>query len=194
MGKLKDLTGRGYGRLTVIERRGSDKYGNAMWLCKCECGNEVIVRGSHLISDSTTSCGCYRKEKTKELWQNEEFRKIQSEKTKEKWQNEEFRQIQSEASSKRLKERWQDEEFRQMRINEAKERTGENNANYKGGITPIRKYLRLLPVVVKWMEDAKENVNYTCELIGKQCYVETHHIKPFCELNIEAHMLNGIQI
>ena len=71
---------------------------------------------------------------------------------------------------------------------------GENSSNWKGGITQISDYLRHLPIVVKWMEDAKENVNYTCELIGKHCYVETHHIKPFCELVMEAHVFNGIQI
>ena len=150
--KAKDLTGRRYGRLTVIERRGSDKHGNALWLCKCECGNEVVVIGSHLRSHHTTSCGCYNSDKSRE----------------------------------RIEKLWQDEEFRQMHK--------DIEHNYKGGITPIREYLRVLPIVVKWIEDAKENVNYTCELIGKQCYVETHHIKPFCELVMEAHVLNGIQI
>lgn len=87
----------------------------------------------------------------------------------------------------RMIEQWQNEEFRDVM-------SGENNHNWKGGITPIRNYLRNLPIVVKWIEDAKENVNYTCELVGKQCRVETHHIKPFCELVMEAHVLNGIQI
>ena len=157
MGRAKDLTGRRYGRLTVIERRGSDKHRKALWLCKCECGNEVVVIGSHLKSENTTSCGCLRKERRKEL----------------------------------SEEMWKDEEFRQMHSDKM---SGDSNPSWKGGITPIREYLRLLPVVIKWVEDAKENVNYTCELIGKECYVETHHIKPFCELVVEAHMLNGIQI
>ena len=59
--KAKDLTGMNFGRLTVIERRGSDKQGKALWLCKCECGNEVIVRSNHLRSGNTTSCGCRKK-------------------------------------------------------------------------------------------------------------------------------------
>ena len=181
MGKAKDLTGRRYGRLTVIERRGSDKHGNALWLCKCDCEKEVVVRNDHLTSENTMSCGCYKNEKS-----SDRMRKL----NEERWQDEEFRQMQID----KMREMWQDEDFRQMRINEAKERTGENSGNYKGGITPIRNYLRNLPIVVKWKEDAKENVNYTCELIGKQCYVETHHIKPFCELVMEAHVLNGIQI
>ena len=35
-----------------------------MWKCKCDCGNEKIVRGSDLTTRKTSSCGCYRKEKT----------------------------------------------------------------------------------------------------------------------------------
>ena len=166
MGKREDLIGQRFGRLTVVSynEKVSKQKGRAYWNCKCDCGNEVIVRGDYLKGKRTTSCGCYKNEKS-----SDRMRKLNE-------------------------KRWQDEEYRQMRIRQAKERTGENSGNYKGGITPISDYLRHLPVVVKWMEDAKENVNYTCELIGKQCYVETHHIKPFCELIIEAHMLNGIQI
>ena len=53
-----------FGRLTVQEARGINKYGAAIWLCLCHCGNEVIVTAAHLKSGNTSSCGCYRKEKT----------------------------------------------------------------------------------------------------------------------------------
>lgn len=57
---LKDEIGHQYGRLTVIERAGRDKYGNALWKCKCECGNETIVAGISLRYGNTTSCGCLK--------------------------------------------------------------------------------------------------------------------------------------
>lgn len=53
-----DLTGREFGRLKIIERSGSDKNGQAMWRCKCDCGNVTIVSGGHLRSGHTRSCGC----------------------------------------------------------------------------------------------------------------------------------------
>lgn len=56
--KTKDMTGKRFGKLTVIERAGTDKFGKATWLCKCDCGNEVIVPGGNLRSGNTTSCGC----------------------------------------------------------------------------------------------------------------------------------------
>ena len=61
-----DMTGRGIGRLLVIEECGRDAHGQALWRCRCECGNEVIVRGDHLRNERTTSCGCYRRERTAE--------------------------------------------------------------------------------------------------------------------------------
>ena len=64
MGICKDLTGQKFGRLTVIERVGSNKYKKALWRCVCECGcgNEVITTTSQLKSGSTKSCGCYNRD------------------------------------------------------------------------------------------------------------------------------------
>jgi hypothetical protein len=56
-----DLTGKVYGRLTVLwfaERRGINK----TWACECACGSLVVVRGTHLANGHTSSCGCYRRE------------------------------------------------------------------------------------------------------------------------------------
>ena len=61
MSKAIDLTGQRFGRLTVIERKGS-KAKNVTWLCQCDCGNQTIVRGTNLNSGHTTSCGCLRNE------------------------------------------------------------------------------------------------------------------------------------
>lgn len=62
MGKLVDLTGKKFGRLTVTRRNGSDKRKRAMWLCKCGCGNKITVRGTDLTNGKTKSCGCLRKD------------------------------------------------------------------------------------------------------------------------------------
>lgn len=59
---FKDLTGKIFDRLTVIKRVENDKSNRTMWLCKCSCGKEIIVRGSSLTSGNSKSCGCYRDE------------------------------------------------------------------------------------------------------------------------------------
>ena len=56
--KLIDLSGQKYGRLTVISRaEGKDKR-RVYWLCRCECGKEVVVQSSQLRTGHTRSCGC----------------------------------------------------------------------------------------------------------------------------------------
>ena len=55
-----NLLGQRFGSLVVIEEAPSDKNGNAMWKCKCDCGNIIITRGSGLRYGNTTSCGCKR--------------------------------------------------------------------------------------------------------------------------------------
>ena len=65
MGRFIDLTGQKFGRLAAIKR--ADKHtSHAVWLCVCECGNEVLVRSCHLRSGHTQSCGCLQKERTSE--------------------------------------------------------------------------------------------------------------------------------
>ena len=64
--KLKDLTGKTFGRLKVIERADDavTKTGRhrTRWLCLCDCGNFVIVYADNIMSEKSTSCGCLRKE------------------------------------------------------------------------------------------------------------------------------------
>ena len=56
---MENLIGRKFGRLLPIEYVGKTSWGNARWLCKCDCGNEIIVSAGHLKSEHTRSCGCW---------------------------------------------------------------------------------------------------------------------------------------
>lgn len=59
-----DLTGQKLGKLTVIKQAEDyikpDGVHIARWLCKCDCGNDAIVRND-LIGKRTKSCGCLQK-------------------------------------------------------------------------------------------------------------------------------------
>lgn len=57
MRTVKELTGRKFGNLTVV-RFDSTQKGHAYWLCRCDCGNTKLARGSHLIHGNVSSCGC----------------------------------------------------------------------------------------------------------------------------------------
>ncbi|WP_010623954.1 AP2 domain-containing protein [Companilactobacillus versmoldensis] len=70
MGKLIDLTGKRFGRLTVIERdyeyQKSKKINCACWKCICDCGNQKTVRSRSLMNGKTQSCGCIKNERALE--------------------------------------------------------------------------------------------------------------------------------
>lgn len=70
MGKVRQsknkLKGLSFGRLTVIEETAKRGAGQVVWLCRCECGNEVEVRSGNLRSGNTKSCGCFHRDKARE--------------------------------------------------------------------------------------------------------------------------------
>lgn len=53
-----DYSGCKFGKLTVINKLPQKPYEKAKYKCICECGAEVIVVGSNLVTGHTTSCGC----------------------------------------------------------------------------------------------------------------------------------------
>lgn len=60
-----DLTGRSFGRLTVMFRESSRKCNHnvrTVWRCQCACGSETSVLRHNLLSGKTTSCGCWQTE------------------------------------------------------------------------------------------------------------------------------------
>ena len=64
---LIDLTGRRFGRLTVLKRDVKNtKDGAVLWICECDCGNIISVTGNHLNQGHTQSCGCLQKDRTSE--------------------------------------------------------------------------------------------------------------------------------
>lgn len=58
-----DLTGRKYGRWTVLEKTSLPNQGQSRWRCRCECGTikDNVMYGT-LVSGGSQSCGCLRRE------------------------------------------------------------------------------------------------------------------------------------
>lgn len=67
MGNVRKMpeVGKKYHHLTVLSRDANyvSPSGTefSKWLCRCDCGNEVSVLGSSLVSGHTKSCGCLMK-------------------------------------------------------------------------------------------------------------------------------------
>lgn len=70
---IKNLTGMRFGRLTVLGKSGKRaKDRNPLWLCRCDCGNEVEVTKRKLVTGNVSSCGCGRKPPLKD-WVGKRF-------------------------------------------------------------------------------------------------------------------------
>lgn len=61
MGKLADLTGQTFGRMTALTRKASID-GNARWECRCACGTIKTVYAQDLKKGKVVSCGCHKAE------------------------------------------------------------------------------------------------------------------------------------
>jgi hypothetical protein len=57
-----DLTGKTFGRLSVLSRTDNEPSGGVRWLCKCDCGNIKKVKGQNLRERRIISCGCWKAE------------------------------------------------------------------------------------------------------------------------------------
>lgn len=61
MPKHKDITGKVFNRLTVVEKSGVQVHGygrSSSWLCLCECGKKVVRSAPYLRDIKNASCGC----------------------------------------------------------------------------------------------------------------------------------------
>lgn len=163
--QVKDLTGMRFGKLLVLRQSDSGcRDGEMYWLCRCDCGNEKDIRGTHLTAGDTLSCGCYMIELVIERFTNQKginhplFGKHLSDEHKRKLS-----------------------EIGKMR----EDLKGENHPMWKGGINRIktdneisrnsRKYLLSL-----WSNEVKVRDNWTCQIChDRNSKLNSHHIKSF---------------
>lgn len=73
-----DLTGKRFGRLLIISRTDNIPHPtkhnlggwDVAWVCKCDCGKEIVTRSSSLMSGRSKSCGCLRSDIVRESNRN----------------------------------------------------------------------------------------------------------------------------
>ena len=60
-----DETGKRYGRLIVLHKASASDHKGAKWMCRCDCGQTIVRRGTELRRGSIVSCArCVRIKKT----------------------------------------------------------------------------------------------------------------------------------
>lgn len=66
-----------------------------------------------------------------------------------------------------------------------KRRSGNNNWNWKGGITPLQNYLRLR--LTQWKKDSLKKYDYKCDITGKNSKkLQIHHPLNFSDILLET--------
>ena len=58
--KIRDISGRRFGKLLAIEPTSKRYKRSVVWKCICDCGNEIELPVGSLINGLTTSCGCIK--------------------------------------------------------------------------------------------------------------------------------------
>lgn len=67
----KDITNQRFGRLVALYPTDKRLFDSVLWHCKCDCGNEIDLPLTSLVSGNSRSCGCMQKEYAKtELREN----------------------------------------------------------------------------------------------------------------------------
>jgi hypothetical protein len=64
MPRRYNISGRRFGRLTVLHLVGLNKRNERVWLCRCDCGRRHVALSSYLRTGHTLSCGCHRRDTT----------------------------------------------------------------------------------------------------------------------------------
>ena len=64
MGAAIDLTGKRFGRWTVVKLSPfRNSVGHRQWNCVCDCGTKGLIPRANLTSGASVSCGCYKIER-----------------------------------------------------------------------------------------------------------------------------------
>ena len=201
------LKGKRFGRLLVIKRASKFKHNKCVWECICDCGNIIIVRGSAL-KRGQKSCGCYTKEAiskgSKKDLIGQKFNRllVLKEVGRDKYGSvlwlckcacgNECIVIGSSLISSNTRSCGC---LNKERVIEAK--SGKNNSNWKGGVTPQNELIRKLPKYNNWRSKVFKRDNYICQLCGKksEADIQAHHIYLFAtHQSFRFELWNGITL
>lgn len=60
MWKIEALDGKRFGKWSVLYFDSLNKYGKAVWKCRCDCGTIKTVSAGNLKGGESASCGCVK--------------------------------------------------------------------------------------------------------------------------------------
>jgi len=152
--------------------------------CIClKCGHKwkPIFRDIYYAKKGCIICANKRiGKKTKKRWENLEYRYSLLSKIKKTLNTKKLLKKRSDISLKM----WSNKEFK-IKM------SGENNSNWKGGITPIKRYLR--EQLAEWKKESTSICNYKC-VITNTSMSDIHHVHSFNMILESFNKINKIDI
>jgi len=180
---FKDITGQQFNRLTVIKRMPNSIHGHSQWLCRCDCGNEIIVSKPNLLG-KTKSCGCLRIKNNKSRSINLVGKKFNM-----------LTVVSKHGRDKKDKITWrckcecgQEKIIRGESLTSGKlkscgclrNRKGKDNPGYNPNLTAEdRVNRRKIPGYTEWTQAVYERDNYMCQVCGKIGGLNAHHLESY---------------
>jgi len=185
-----DMTGRQFGKWTVLERAGNDKHSNDRWKCVCDCGTEKIVIGYNIRNGSSTKCkSCAMKSR---IYSDEAKLKMSENHANFKGRNNPMFGRTGEKHP--FYGKHHSEEFRKKMSESQK---GEKHPNWNPNLTDEeRQDKRNYPAYYDWRQSVYERDNYTCQCCGKKGRtLNTHHLESYAgNKDLRTTLENGITL
>jgi hypothetical protein len=198
------LEGQKIGMLTFIKDIGNDKFGHSLWLCRCDCGKEIIRNGAAVKFGRVISCNCLQKRRVRETLKHDLTGQTFGYLTV----------IKEAYTSTSKRSKWlckckcgkekivglselRTGHTRSCGCLQIEMRTGENNCNWKGGVTGELIKLRASPKYVEWRNLVYLRDKFTCSVCSdnKGHNLHAHHIKRFCDYpELRFDVSNGITL
>jgi len=187
---MVDLVRQKFGRLTVLEDVGRTKGKKVIWRCLCDCGNAVDVAASNLQSGHTQSCGCLNKERVSETHKidltGQKFGRLTV--------------LEDVGRNKHGQVLWkclcecgnivdvlagslQSVETQSCGCLQKERISGENNWNWKGGVTLLRDVVRKCTRYKEWRTQVFQRDNFICTQCSQRGgKLVAHHIIRFSKI------------
>lgn len=204
----EDLTGREFGKLTVLSR-AQNRITNAavskvVWLCECSCGTKKEILGDSLRSGGSRSCGCTAKELARRLnkstvhiidlaGQRIGRLSVISRAEKTNRGGDAFWLCECDCGNTKVISgaSLRDDTTlsctclqRELSAERGRLKrglyAGAKASGWKGGVTPQNELVRKSAAYKAWRKAVFERDDYTCQMCGKRgVTVNADHIKPF---------------
>ncbi len=212
--RSKDLSGKKFGRLLVLERTDEiyKSNGNFMWKCLCDCGKIIKVQTSSLTSWNTKSCGCLKVESDKkspgnmlDLREKRFGRLIALYSTKERvgsfvvWKCRcdcgNYHNVPTGYLTSGRTKSCGCLNIEKSIQNLPNDYKGEKHWNWKGGITPKERQARNTQKYRTWRTFVFNRDSYLCQKCTKSGYLHAHHVLSFDDYeNLRYDIDNGITL